>query len=478
MPTRRIGARPPDPQAKRARHASSDARALRVYCARETDGDDMRQRFSFVSLLAAGLLLLAARDVCAQAGDPAVEAAIGAAAEASLPRALELLTQAVDINSGTLNLAGVRQVGDLFAKELAALGLRTQWVDGAPFQRAGHLVATKEGQGRCVLLIGHLDTVFEADSPFQGFAIEGDDRARGPGAIDMKGGDVIIVEALRALRTAGALERACIRVVMTGDEEKLGRPITAARAALVEQAKKADVALGFEDGDGRPETAVVSRRGSSQWVLRATGTPAHSSQIFKPEYGSGAIFETARILARFHDELSSWENLTFSPGVIVGGTAAELETDQGRGEASGKNNVIARSASATGDLRAISPQQLRDAEQRMREITAAHHPGTSAELEFDHGYPPMAATDGNRALLALYDQVSRDLGYGPVGSDDPRNAGAADVSFAAEHVEMAIDGLGLMGTGGHTDQETADLGTLGMQTKRAALLIHRLTSGR
>ena len=438
----------------------------------------MRHGLSFVIPLAMLALLLTARDTRAQAAPPATEAAISAAVDAGLPHALELLTRAVDINSGTLNLAGVREVGDLFAQELGALGLRTKWIEGAAFQRAGHLVASKPGQGRCVLLIGHLDTVFEADSPFQRFEAVSDDRARGPGAIDMKGGDVIIVEALRALRSAGALERACISVVMTGDEESVGRPIAASRAALIEAAVKADVSLGFEDGDGRPETAVVSRRGSSQWVLRATGTPAHSSQIFKPEYGSGAIYETARILSRFHDELSTWENLTFNPGVIVGGTTAELDTDQGRGEAFGKNNVIARSVSVTGDLRAISPEQLRDAEQRMREIVAAHHPATGAELEISHAYPPMAASDGNKALLAMYDQVSRDLGFGPVTADDPRAAGAADVSFTAQHVEMALDGLGLMGTGGHTDQETADLRTLPMQAKRAAVLIYRLTSGR
>ena len=100
---------------------------------------------------------------------------------------------------------------------------------------------------------------------------------------------------------------------------------------------------------------------------------------------------------------------------------------------------------------------------------------TKAQIVFDEGYPPLAPTEGNRALLAMYDQASRDVGAGPVTAVDPDRAGAADVSFVAGRVPMILDGIGQMGDGGHTVNETADLTTLPSQTKRAALVLYRLT---
>jgi glutamate carboxypeptidase len=400
--------------------------------------------------------------------------------EAHQGEALALLQRVVEINSGTLNLEGVRRVGEIFDAELVRLGFETRWIDGGEFERAGHLVAerapagVREGTAPHLLLIGHLDTVFEADSPFQHFERLSETAARGPGISDMKGGDVVLIYALKALEAVGALSDLHVAVVMTGDEEKSGRPLSAARRALVEAARGTDVAIGFEDGDGNPETAVIARRGSVTWTLEVTGVPAHSSQIFQPEVGAGAIYETARILSGFYAELASETDLTFSPGVIVGGTEAELDTTQGRGSAFGKNNVVAQSARVTGDIRALSPQQYERAVATMQAVVGRHLPRTDAKLTFAEGYPPLAATDGNRLLLALYDEVSRDLGNGPVGAVDPRNAGAADVSFVADQVPRVLDGVGFMGSGGHTVSETADLATLPTQTARAAVLLYRL----
>ncbi len=396
-------------------------------------------------------------------------------------QALALLEQVVNINSGTMNFEGVRRVGAVFADEFDDLGFETEWLDGASFERAGHFVARWRGGGSGdrphFLLIGHLDTVFEPDSPFQSFERLGVSEARGPGTTDMKGGNVIMLYALRSLESVGALDDLDVTVIMTGDEESSGKPLEAARAVLIEAAQAADVAIGFEDGDGDPRTAVISRRGSGVWKLDVKGKPAHSSQIFQPEVGAGAIFEAARILSAFRQGLAGEKDLTFNPGVILGGTELEFDAGAGRGSAFGKNNVIAGHAVVTGDLRATSLAQYQRATQRMREITANHLPQTEAEITFSPSYPPMAASEGNRRLLALYDRVSRDLGYGPVVAVNPRNAGAADVSFAAEFVEMAIDGIGLMGKGGHTVDETADLSTLPMQTERAALLMLRLARG-
>ena len=147
--------------------------------------------------------------------------------------ALALLERVVNINSGTQNFDGVREVGRIFSAELESLGFSTRWVDGAAFHRAGHLVAEHRGSGPRILLIGHLDTVFEKDSPFQKFERIDERSGRGPGIIDMKGGDVVMVSALKALHAAGALEAMNLAVVLTGDEEDSGRPLMLARQALV-----------------------------------------------------------------------------------------------------------------------------------------------------------------------------------------------------------------------------------------------------
>jgi glutamate carboxypeptidase len=368
-------------------------------------------------------------------------------------------------------------VGDVFRAELEGLGFAVHWVEGAAFNRAGHLVAERPGRGPRILLIGHLDTVFEPDSPFQRFERIDDKTARGPGVIDMKGGDVVMISALKALKAADALDRLHLRVVLTGDEELTGEPLSAAREALVAEAKKSDIAIGFENGPGNPRTAVIARRGTTGWQLRVKAKPAHSSQIFRDDIGSGAIYEAARVLEAFRATLGGERHLTFNPGVILGGTAVDLDAARARGTASGKENVIAAHAAAMGDLRALSAEQFESAKARMRAIVAKSLPHAESALTFDEGYPPLAPTPANERLLALYDQASRDVGAGPVGPVDPDRAGAADVSFAAGHVKMVLDGIGLMGHSDHTPQETADLTTLPSQTKRAALLLHRLGQG-
>jgi glutamate carboxypeptidase len=391
--------------------------------------------------------------------------------------ALALLIKVVNINSGTMNFAGVRQVADVLSAQLDSLGFNTRWVDGAPFHRAGHLVAEHPGPGPKLLLIGHLDTVFEPDHPFQKFERLDDSTARGPGVIDMKGGDVIIVYALRALREAKALDRMNITIVFDGDEEESGTPLELSRATLMEAAKGATAALGFEDGAGDPKTAMTSRRGAGSWKLEVTGTPSHSGQIFTPEVGAGAVFETSRVLDQFYTKLGHEQYLTFNPGVALGGTAVTLDSTGTVGTASGKDNVVAQRMQVTGDLRTISPEQFDRAKKVMNEIVATPLPGTHSKISFETGYPPMAPTEGNRKLLAIYDKTSRDVGSGGVVAVDPSHAGAADISFVANLVPMSIDALGLSGHDDHTDKETADLRMLPVKTKRTAVFLLRLTNG-
>ncbi len=388
--------------------------------------------------------------------------------------ALALLERVVNINSGTQNLAGVREVGRVFRAELDAIGFRTRWIDGAAFRRAGHLVAEHPGPGPRVLLIGHLDTVFEPGSPFQKFERVGDHEARGPGIIDMKGGDVIIVSALRALHAAGALKTMNVTVVMTGDEEDTGEPLLEAREALIAAGRGAAAAIGFEDGPGDPRLAVTARRGTTGWILRVTGKAAHSSQIFRDDVGPGAVFEAARILSAFRERMAGEEHLTFNPGVIVGGTAVEFDPAQARGTAFGKTNVVAERAVVSGDLRTLSKAQLDRARATMEAIVKTPLPHCEATIAFDEGYPPLAPTEGNARLLSIYDRASRDLGFGGVTAVSPDRAGAADVSFVAPDVPMILDGVGLMGRDDHTAGETADLRTLPSQAKRAAVTLLRL----
>lgn len=390
-------------------------------------------------------------------------------------RAVALLRASVNINSGSMNFVGVKAVAEHLAPEFEELGFDVEWIDGTPFERAGHLVASRGDSGPKILLIGHLDTVFPAESDFQEFEIFDEFFARGPGTTDMKGGNIIMIQALRAMRAANVLDDVSVRIVLTGDEELSGDPKSLRSAALVEAGVWADYAIGFEDGDGNPATAVIARRGSTGWILTVSGTRAHSSQVFQPEFGDGAIYEAARILNKFRTELTKEPNLTFNPGMILGGTDVVFDEAGNRGTAFGKDNVISSAVTVSGDVRAMSPEQLEFAKQKMHEIVANNLQMTDASIEFDAGYPPMAPSDGNYALLEMFNQASIDLGFGEVAAVNPRNAGAADISFVGGEVEMAMDGVGLMGSGGHTLDEIADLRTLPMQTKRVALLMYRLS---
>ena len=388
---------------------------------------------------------------------------------------LALLERLVNVNSGTYHPEGVREVGRMLTPELATLGFRTRWVDGSAWGRAGHLIGERRGPKGAtrVLLIGHLDTVFEPASPFQRFQRLDDSTATGPGVCDMKGGDVVMLLALRALADTHVLETLDVTVVFTGDEEAAGRPFSLSRADLLEAAHRADVAIGFEDGAGDPRTPVIGRRGASDWQLHVQAKSAHSSQIGREEVGSGAIHEAARILVAFRVSLADEPLLTLNPGLVLGGTSLAYQSDASRGEAAGKANIIADTAFVKGDLRAISVEQRDRAKATMMRIVQRGGSHTSATLEFDDGYPPLSPSAGNRELLARFDAASRDLGAGALTAADPRNAGAADVSWTGGITPVAIDGVGLMGRGGHTVGETADLLTLALDAKRAALVLMR-----
>lgn len=394
--------------------------------------------------------------------------------EKNSAESIAFLEDVVNINSGTLNVKGVKEVGNRFSSAFTDIGFNTKWIDmPAEMDRAGHLFATTEGtKGKRLLLIGHLDTVFEEDSEFQKFEMVNDTVAKGPGANDMKGGNVVVLYALKALRQAGMLDNAQITVAFTGDEESTGKPLTISRKDLIDAAKNSDIALGFETSTGF-DNATVARRGSSNWNVTVTGKRAHSSGIFRESVGAGANFELARILNGFYNEVRGPELLSFNPGMMLGGTKMDLEAKQSKGSIFGKGNVVAQTAYVQGGLRFISEEQKEEARDKMRAIVANNLPQTSAVVEFEDSYPAMQPTPQNYALLEKLSQVSLDMGGPAVAAYDPGKRGAADTSFVAEYV-ACLDGLGTMGTGAHTPNETVYINTIEMLTKRTALLIYRL----
>jgi glutamate carboxypeptidase len=435
------------------------------------------KRTSMAALAAIGAIAAAAPAAPAAAELDATEQAIVDWVDGEADGAEALIERLVNINSGTMNPAGVRAVGDILGPELAKLGFDVKWIDmPAEMNRAGHLFARRSGdRGSKVLLIGHLDTVFERDDPFQKFVREGD-WASGPGTEDMKGGNVVIVYALAALAAVGALEGTQIVVAYSGDEESPGEPHTTSRRDLIEAGKWADVALEFESSirDDEAEWATIARRSSSEWRLEVRAKQSHSSQIFSEEAGAGAIYEAARILTAFYTTLRGEQYLTFNAGTIVGGTDVAYDSEATRGDAFGKTNVIPSRAVVHGDIRTISNEQLARTRAAMQAIVAEALPQTDAEITFVDGYPAMAPTDGNRRLQQMLSDINVVLGRDAMPALDPSRRGAADISFVAPYAD-GLAGLGPYGEGGHSPDERVDLSSLPLVIKRAAILLYRLT---
>ncbi len=421
----------------------------------------------------APLALLAALPAAAQT--PA-ESKMAATITAETDRHVALLERLVNQNSGSLNIDGVTKVGAMVRAELEPLGFAVEWIDMKETGRAGHLVATHtgNGKGKRVLLIAHLDTVFEPESPFQTFVRTGD-RATGPGIGDDKGGIVVIIAAMRAMQAAGTLKNADIKIVLTGDEERTGAPMEIARRDLIAAGKWADVALEYENlarEDGK-DTGTVARRSSVNWTLRTTGKTGHSSGVFNATLGYGAAYELARILDEFRRTLPE-PNLTFNVGVMAAGTPATLADNNYQVSAGGKTNIVAAEAVARGDLRALTPEQEAKTRAAMTAIAAKSLPGTTASLDFQEGYPPMAPTDGNRALLAKLNAVNRDLKLPEMAEMDPARRGAADSAFVAADVDT-LAGLGVAGGNAHAEGEWVDLTSIPLQALRSAAFITRLS---
>lgn len=413
----------------------------------------------------------------ATADNPPIENQIAHYLNYKQQEQLSLLEKLVNINSGTTNLAGVHQVGELLRPQFEELGFKVHWVEPpANMHRAGTLIAEHPGnKGKRLLLIGHLDTVFPLISSFQHFKQNGN-FATGPGVIDDKGGDLVILFALKALHAVNALTDAQITVVLTGDEEDSGKPTTISRKSLIEVAKRSEIALDFEWAT-TIDTATIARRGIANWIITTEGNEAHSSEIFQKKAGFGAIYELARILDTVRIELANQQYLSFNPALVLGGTTLNYDKNSSQGSAFGKGNVIAKSTLAKGDFRFLSSEQKINAEKKISTIVDSHLPGSTASITFEDGIPAMPPTEANSELLKKYSKASYQLGYGNIGSLDPGSRGAGDISHIASLVSASLAGLGPVGAGAHSEKETLDLQSLVIQTQRAALLIYWLTHG-
>jgi len=404
--------------------------------------------------------------------------------DANMPRAIALLKESVNINSGTLNIAGVKKVGEIFAREFEKANFKTQWISMPDsLRRAGHLVATTGFNNEAVVknnpkrkklfLIGHLDTVFEPDMPANPFTMLNDSTATGQGVNDMKGGDVVMIIALQALHAQGLLKDADIIAYLTGDEEHAANPREISRGDFIERAKQTDIALAFEGANGLNSVATA-RRGASGWSLNVKGKTGHSAGVFTPNAGYGAIYEAARIVNEFRVQLSTEKYLTFNPGVFIGGSEMNYDASKSSGAAIGKTNIISPSATVTGDLRFLTEEQKINARKKMSAIVANNLAGTKATIKFTDGIPSMAPTEGNNKLLEVISGVTKDMGLGVTMAGDPGSRGAGDISYIAAYVDC-IDGLGASGKGAHAPGETINLKELPFLIKRAALTIYRLS---
>ena len=430
-------------------------------------------------------ILIAMTSIAQQVTTPAAalskdEQQVMAWIDAHMPQAIELLKESVNINSGTLNIEGVKKVGTLFAKEFEKAGFATEWVSMPDsIKRAGHLVASrrpaaaKSSQGKRLFLIGHLDTVFEPDMPANPFTMLNDSTATGQGVNDMKGGDVVVLMALQALEQAGLLKNTDITAYFTGDEEHAGYPREVTRGDFINRAKQADIALAFEGANGLNSVAT-GRRGASGWRLDVKAKTGHSSGVFTPGAGYGAIYEAARILNQFRETLSTEKYLTFNPGIIIGGSDIAYDVATSKGAAIAKTNIISPAVTVTGDLRFLTEEQKDRARAKMKEIVAQNLAQTSAKISFVDGIPSMAPTEGNNQVLSVISSISMDMGVGVTVAGDPGSRGAGDISYVAAYVDC-IDGLGASGRGAHAPGETIHLNQLPFLIKRAALTIYRLS---
>jgi glutamate carboxypeptidase len=379
-----------------------------------------------------------------------------AAREAPMLAAIERL---VAVNSHTDNRDGGARVAEMLAGELASIeGVSVRTVPSTRF--APHLIAsTRAAEGSpegCVAIVGHLDTVFPPGT-FEGFRRDGA-LARGPGVLDMKGGLVVAIEALRALAAAGLLARARVRFAIVSDEEVgspegqplLRRELAGAACALVLEAGRA--------GD----KVITARKGTGSAKVVATGKAAHAGNAH--DKGANAIWALARFIDRAQALTDYGRGVTVNAGTITGGQS---------------KNTVPDEASAALDFRF---ERLTDGEATFAALAAAASeaaasvPGTSLSVEGGPARMPLERTDANVALYREYAAHARAAGLGD--AEAPLLGGGSDASTTAAIGIPSIDGLGPRGSGFHTRDELIEVASLLPKAEAmAAFIAARVVAG-
>lgn len=366
------------------------------------------------------------------------DARLWAAAEALRPAQLQLLQQVVDIDSGTGDAPGGGRVADVLVPRLEALGMSVRRVPAEAPGLADNLVATLAGPGKGrILMIGHLDTVFGPGTVAQRpFRIAGE-RAMGPGVSDEKGG---VVEGLLALQLLGQLgfrDYARITLLVESSEER-GSPGT--RRLIDELLRDADVELNLEPGDP-PDALTTWRKGSTSFEVRVHGRAAHAGVA--PKDGRNAAEELIHQVQSLPAFPKSGDGLTVNLTLMSAGSRV---------------NIIPEDASASFNVRVREKSQADEVERALAEA-AAHPlvPDTHVTIVREAAFPPLPDNAGTAALAdraaALYAGLGLSLGRGG-------NGGASESALAAEAGVPALDGLGPVGGGFHSDAEYLELRSL------------------
>lgn len=379
----------------------------------------------------------------------APDAAVLAAAEACAPDARALLARLVAIDSGTSNAAGVDAMSAALAPELERLGASVERVPSTAPGFADSLLATWTGSGRGrVLVIAHMDTVFQPGvAAARPYRVEGD-RGIGPGAGDDKQGIVTGLCALRALRRVGFTDFARIAFVLNSNEETGS---TGSGDLIRAEAAASDAVLNLERGVP-PDGLVVARKGSAKGLIQIEGRAAHSG--LEPEKGRNAAIEAAHQMLAVTSLADAAKETSVNVTLVSAGTAA---------------NVIPDRASITVDVRAFSVEEFDRVEAGLARLAASPSvPGVVVRTSLERGFPPWPRNAATDALLArangLYAEIDRSLAAVVVGS-------SSDASLAAATGTPSIDGLGALGGGAHGADDHVELSSL---VPRAYLLARLL----
>jgi glutamate carboxypeptidase len=360
------------------------------------------------------------------------------AAQAARSAQLQLLEQVVNVDSGTGDVEGGRKVAAMLIPRLKALGMTVESVPAEEPGLAENTVATLIGRGKThVLMIGHIDTVFEPGTAQRRPFRTDDKRAYGPGVADEKGGVVEGIYALQILHELGLGNFAKIVFLMETSEER-GSPGT--RALIGKLLKDADVELNLEPGDA-PDTLTVWRKGSDTFRIDVKGRAAHAG--IAPQDGRNAALELIHQISGLAAFPQSGDGLTVNLTVMQAGTRA---------------NIIPENASAQVNVRVRDKADFDRVEQVLRknaETTVI--PDTKVTISGGEGFPPLPNNPATDKLAAraqrIYAGIGRTLATGG-------NGGASESALAADAGVPALDGLGPVGGGFHSDQEFLELETV------------------